>query len=171
MKWNSMNAMCGIDPSNPAPYPAATPLGLWGYSAALPRVARSSQPWAGGRNPFGIGWQTALCRQPQILFPVNQSRNSKVSNSRPLGWRSRVQLCHSNPDANVPITGYYPPAFDGFQNEISNTNTFEFKDAGDSSPILPLVISAPRIPTGFRPPAQGCEERATVGLSADLQSG
>ena len=23
--------------------------------AACPRVARSSQPWAGGHNPFGIG--------------------------------------------------------------------------------------------------------------------
>ena len=24
------------------------------FAAADPRVARSSQPWAGGRNPFGI---------------------------------------------------------------------------------------------------------------------
>jgi hypothetical protein len=29
---------------------------LWGSSSFVhkPRVARSSQPWAGGRNPFGI---------------------------------------------------------------------------------------------------------------------
>ena len=32
----------------------ATPLGLEGASAWLPRVARASQPRAGGRNPFGI---------------------------------------------------------------------------------------------------------------------
>ena|ERR1043165_9148936 len=33
---------------------AATPSGLRGISARLPRVARSSQPWAEGRNPVGI---------------------------------------------------------------------------------------------------------------------
>ena len=155
--------MCGIDPSNPSSHPAATPLGLWGYSSALPRVARSSQPWAGGRNPFGIGWQATACRQLQIHSSLNKPRISKVSNSRPLGWRSCVQLWGSSPDANVPITGNLPPAFDGFQSEISNTNTLAFKNAGDSSPISPIVIPSPRIPTGFRPPAQGCEERATLG--------
>ena len=31
----------------------ATPLGLVMFER-IPRVARSSQPWAGGRNPFGI---------------------------------------------------------------------------------------------------------------------
>ena len=37
-----------IDPTD------ATPLGLKGNSTSFPRVARSSQPWAGGCNPFGI---------------------------------------------------------------------------------------------------------------------
>ena len=83
-----MNAMCGIDQSDPTSHPAATPLGLWGFAAALPRVARSSQPWAGGRNPFGIGWPTAACRWIRILSSLDQSRISKVSNSRPLGRRS-----------------------------------------------------------------------------------
>src|SRR6266516_2097435 len=42
--------------SLPPPGPqAATPLGLRDCSRPVPRVARSSQPWAGGRNPFGIG--------------------------------------------------------------------------------------------------------------------
>ena len=27
----------------------------WGSRRSLPRVARGSQPWAGGHNPFGIG--------------------------------------------------------------------------------------------------------------------
>ncbi len=31
------------------------PIGVVGHSAIPPRVARSSQPWALGRNPFGIG--------------------------------------------------------------------------------------------------------------------
>ena len=30
------------------------PVGVVDLSVHLPRVARSSQPWAGGRNPFGI---------------------------------------------------------------------------------------------------------------------
>jgi len=33
---------------------ASTPLGLWNFEQRFPRVARSSQPWAGGHNPFGI---------------------------------------------------------------------------------------------------------------------
>jgi hypothetical protein len=33
---------------------ATTPLGLAIGSTAFPRVARGSQPWAGGHNPFGI---------------------------------------------------------------------------------------------------------------------
>lgn len=35
--------------------------------------------------------------------------------------------------------------------------------------IVSLDANHPRIPTGFRPPAQGCEERATLGIpSADI---
>src|SRR5258708_36830538 len=29
--------------------------GVAAHARSLPRVARSSQPWAGGLNPFGIG--------------------------------------------------------------------------------------------------------------------
>jgi hypothetical protein len=32
----------------------ATPFGVDGFLARLPRVARGSRPWAGGRNPVGI---------------------------------------------------------------------------------------------------------------------
>src|SRR2546422_7583881 len=32
-----------------------TPLGLKDVLRVVPRVARSSQPWAVGHNPFGIG--------------------------------------------------------------------------------------------------------------------
>ena len=37
---------------------AATPLGLCAIVSSFPRVARASQPWAGGRNPFGIDRQS-----------------------------------------------------------------------------------------------------------------
>ena len=33
---------------------ATTPLGLFRVACGVPKVARSSQPWAGGHNPFGI---------------------------------------------------------------------------------------------------------------------
>ncbi len=33
---------------------ATTPLGLFRVAADVPKVARASQPWAGGHNPFGI---------------------------------------------------------------------------------------------------------------------
>src|SRR5919108_4508908 len=45
MKLNLMNAMCGI---------RAQPRWGWMLSPPSPRVARASQPWAGGLNPFGI---------------------------------------------------------------------------------------------------------------------
>ena len=38
----------------------ATPVGLGDSSPGLPRVARSSQPWAGGCNPVGIEPETAV---------------------------------------------------------------------------------------------------------------
>ena len=43
------NGVASVDRSQ-----AATPSGLTDHSKPLPRVARASQPWAGGRNPFGI---------------------------------------------------------------------------------------------------------------------
>src|SRR5438034_7781687 len=33
------------------------PVGVAIFSSRYPRVSRSSQPWAGGPNPFGISWQ------------------------------------------------------------------------------------------------------------------
>src|SRR5207245_11049479 len=33
---------------------ATTPLGLFSIPKRAPKVARSSQPWAAGHNPFGI---------------------------------------------------------------------------------------------------------------------
>jgi len=33
-----------------------------GSTVLQPRVARSSQPWAGGRNPFGIGKALNTCK-------------------------------------------------------------------------------------------------------------
>ena len=42
---------------------SATPLGLGGVLTPNPRVAPSSQPRAGGRNPFGIvGAVGIVCR-------------------------------------------------------------------------------------------------------------
>jgi hypothetical protein len=49
--WSTPTGLCRF---RRAPR-ATTPLGLPDFSSASPRVAHSSQPWAGGRNPFGIG--------------------------------------------------------------------------------------------------------------------
>src|SRR5437016_12165681 len=53
---------------------AATLSGLSQTSAPFPRVARSSQPWAGGHNPFGIAARPrtgALRRLGPITEPEN----------------------------------------------------------------------------------------------------
>ncbi len=52
-----------INPNGVVP-PRRNPVGVDGESAIPPRVARSSQPWALGRNPFGIGKcpPRTLCR-------------------------------------------------------------------------------------------------------------
>jgi len=44
----------------------STPLGLGIFEQRCPRVARSSQPWAGGHNPFGIE-DPSRERLPQAL--------------------------------------------------------------------------------------------------------
>ncbi len=49
-----VNAVQCINPNGVMP-PRRNPVGVVGDSAIPPRVARSSQPWALGRNPFGIG--------------------------------------------------------------------------------------------------------------------
>jgi len=46
-----------IDVRSSKPRRGTTPLGLNGMSVRVPRVARSSQPWALGLNPFGIPGQ------------------------------------------------------------------------------------------------------------------
>src|SRR6266511_527877 len=72
-KLNLMNAMCGIK---------AQPRWGWMLSPARPRVARASQPWAGGHNPFGI-------------------ERSNFKRSRKRHWNSgrrcdRLSLCGQN---------------------------------------------------------------------------
>ena len=69
---------------------AATPLGLIG-AGSFPRVARSSQPWALGRNPVGIrarsaglpgrgfaGRQTARRASGHYRVKPNSSRGRKI---------------------------------------------------------------------------------------------
>ena len=64
---------------------AATPLGLKFSSSQFPKVARASQPWAGGHNPFGI-------REGSPRLVYNHKRNDEgepspqtvQSSSRPL---------------------------------------------------------------------------------------
>ena len=51
--------------------PVATPLGLL-VLGFLPRVARASQPWASGRNPFGIDrFQDLVCALMNPLHPFS----------------------------------------------------------------------------------------------------
>jgi hypothetical protein len=49
---------------------ATTPLGLPIPLSPLPRVARSSQPWAEGPNPFGISTARTLQRRGTLLLGI-----------------------------------------------------------------------------------------------------
>jgi hypothetical protein len=49
----------------------STPSGLMDSLVRSPRVARSSQPWAGGHNPFGIAVGRISSLIHQRLFYVN----------------------------------------------------------------------------------------------------
>jgi len=57
---------------------AATPFGVVAAFDALPKVARPSQPRAGGRNAFGIGeslfWRQTLKRAQRTNFPLRVKR-------------------------------------------------------------------------------------------------
>lgn len=61
MKSNLTNDVSGFD---------ATLSGLTGVFWPKPRVARSSQSWAEGRNPFGIGWVPWRNRGTLLQFLV-----------------------------------------------------------------------------------------------------
>ena len=58
---------------------ATTLSGLPRASGPFPRVARSSQPWAGGLNPFGIG-------------NVSQMQKGRRTPRRSAVWRNRATM-------------------------------------------------------------------------------
>src|SRR5438045_2075544 len=85
-----------------APQP---PLGLCSFADRDPKVARPSQPWAGGRNPFGIvrrpPWLVGKQRNqeqdynlqerhptPTGFEPKAQGREERA----PLGWDPKMTL-------------------------------------------------------------------------------
>src|SRR6476619_3808586 len=59
------------------------PFGVVDLFPTIPRVARSSQPWALRRNPFGIG--TVRFSVPRHLWPVHGccARNKLSGKSHP----------------------------------------------------------------------------------------
>src|SRR5258708_22290564 len=61
-----------VSPSgvSPAFNPYHNPFRVDPRSPALPRVAHSSQPWAGGHNPFGIEYGS----EPQLLLDLVHHR-------------------------------------------------------------------------------------------------
>jgi len=57
-----------------------TPLGLLILWTRFPRVARTSQPWALGRNPFGIHpKQTKIAGQEQLLMRVRSNHTVRIA--------------------------------------------------------------------------------------------
>lgn len=60
----------------------ATPLGLIGVRITCPRVARTSQPWAGGRNPVGIAGGPRRVGSGRVLcggIPVERLCGGRMS--------------------------------------------------------------------------------------------
>ena len=70
------------------PDEAATPLGLTPIPSRFPRVARASQPLAGGHNPFGI---------------------AKPAIASDLPWLQPIQSVNSLDKSAPPLTGGSPP--------------------------------------------------------------
>ncbi len=70
-------------------FDSTTPSGLIVVLSVIPRVARASQPWAGGRNPFGI-------EQRLDDFRVSARANCRSPEGQPartpLGMTGRIGL-------------------------------------------------------------------------------
>lgn len=63
-----------------------------------PRQALTHQPWAGGRNPFGIGRSAAVAKaQPQHVIPMRE----KIP--RRYGWSTRCDWSCGHSRAPFPI--------------------------------------------------------------------
>jgi len=118
----------------------------------VPRVGAARQPWADRRNPFGIevGFATpAPSRSDAVKVAVGFSpRKAAPAFSRRVATlETRTTLHASLRDAAMSCAwfrGLKPTA----------TVTWSLRD------------DPRRIPTGFRPPAQGCAARAPLGQGA-----
>ena len=127
------------------PNSGRNPVGIGENESRIPRVARASQPWAVWQNPVGIKYR----KIPTGFRPRAQ------------GWRIAPTLGASpqliiNPNGAAPSwrcvrAGRNPVGIEAW--------------ALGRNPFWTLSNSDPRlkIPTGFRPPAQGCAGRATLG--------
>ena len=65
---------------------ATTPLGLRPFRPPLPRVARASQPWALGHNPFGIGDAIGRGRRTRARTTFGASIQPSMC------WQVRIQM-------------------------------------------------------------------------------
>ncbi len=106
-----------INPNGVVP-PRRNPVGVVGDSAIAPRVARSLQPWALGRNPFGIGKyspRTFLERSgalgslmpPHLAAAGQKWLNSRTFSRRESEWRATRQdaLEQGRASNRCPIPG------------------------------------------------------------------
>src|SRR6266436_8683804 len=70
---------------------------LWGSGSFVlqPRVARSSQPWAGGRNPFGIVGRSRPASPKRAVNEILQKRG--VNETSAPQFESNLPLSIFNP--------------------------------------------------------------------------
>jgi hypothetical protein len=87
---------------------AATTLWLLYLFSAFPRVARSSQPWAGGRNPVGIEkrWRQKIERCPGLKLKAQSTSTSP-------GIVAKKDLVQAFKESSAPVElfGTFPKKF------------------------------------------------------------
>ena len=142
--------------------PSRIPTGFRPPAQGCEERATLGPPPMSTTTPTGLRPRAAITSgstPPSGLSPFGSRATQRTSFLATIGWRPQ-----SNWDCSEPRT--WPPAQYLLLNQSPDSKPLEFERFG--KPVAPIL--PPRIPTGFRPPAQGCEERATLGNSAKFAS-
>ena len=104
----------------------ATLTGLTVPSMLEPRVARASQPWAKGYNPFGIAWEvrSAMRNSAVPAVPASTSGRPMLCATRPVltAWLLATALCLLAPSARAATNDLTSAIQRGLFEEEANQN-------------------------------------------------
>jgi hypothetical protein len=162
-KYSNRNAVAAIPFPPAGAIPATTPLALFSLSERVPKVARSSQPWALGRNPVGILGTRGSCGEDLVEGGVEEVGGGGARGGEPGFQRGAPaqQLVHLRHD---PLLFGDYHCLTGLRCDESVNREASHQARARRSAAPPVRRTTPATP----PPSP---QSAAVLLAAELESG